>query len=207
MRRPKSICSSGKIALFDDFGASWSASPYPTLARRLDTSKALVRGSTTRLSGQALRTQMSIQLHCNRRCRDRRRTLRIGRRADGQAIAASAKRRRRRRRNGHFRHARGPRAKCSSIGWPAKPSLPAIRAFRPRLLTQQAAVMIRAEGRLGALRAIPTPPRQVRRSSAALPTAPPRREHCRPRSKRSRIAAIGRAGRWERTSRPPRFGA
>ena len=52
---------------------------------------------------------------------------------------------------------------------------------------------------------IPRPP--IRRSCAASPTAPPRRAHCPPRSRRSRIAAKDKAARAARIWSPRRCGA
>ncbi len=56
-----------------------------------------------------------------------------------------------------------------------------------------------SRGRRGELRsASPNLVRQAPRSCAASPTAPPRPGYCPPRSRRSRIAATGRAGRCRR---------
>ena len=113
----------------------------------------------------------------------------------------------------------------------------AIGAALARLLqrrgAQQAADMIGAERRLGALHSfsfrlslplavivsqqgsrraqaanvIAKPRRPIRRSCAASPTAPPPTKRCLPRWRRSRIAATGRAGRERRIASPPRCGA
>jgi len=54
---------------------------------------------------------------------------------------------------------------------------------------------------------IPTPRRPARRSCAASPIARPRRARCLPRSRRSRIAATGRADRGAHIWSPPRCAA